>query len=47
MDDKSLAEIRAEHLEKAPVGCGCAWCVEGQPDSPQTSIFDLEVDDDE
>lgn len=44
-DERSLAEMKAEHLEKPPAGCGCAWCVEGQPDSPQISMFDTEVDE--
>lgn len=39
-DDRSVAEIKADHLAEFPDGCraGCVWCAERRGEVP--SLFD-------
>ena len=39
-DDRSVAEIKADHLAEFPEGCraGCVWCAERRGEVP--TLFD-------
>lgn len=41
-DDRSVAEMRADHLAEYPDGCraGCAWCAERREPETFPSLFD-------
>ncbi len=38
-DDRTLAEVKADHLANPPKGCDCLFCAEARPDSPQLDLF--------
>lgn len=41
-DDRTVAEMRADHLAEFPDGCkaGCLWCVERARPKSVPSLFD-------
>lgn len=40
LDDRSLAEIREQHLADRPKGCRCRWCAEAAVPAPDTLFGD-------
>lgn len=38
-EERTVAEIRSDHLAKPPTGCACRWCTEADEDSPQLDMF--------